>query len=211
MTQMVDPTDTAMDIETTGLSPWDSRVVTVAFVSENGDHIETFDNPEDEVLLLTQVEEYVRKTRMRTLVGWNHQEFDLPFMAARFALNGVDMPPFIRATGATGKYGKPMYDGQWYGAGFRDIAYEYEVFAKKEGVKWSLIPVAQALDIGVGMHERLGFAEGATILDLTSSERELYCASDAQLTFGLYALLPQDKVPVTFGQVVLVDGGFSIL
>lgn len=197
-------TDVAIDIETTGLSPWEHKAVTVALVGEHGDRIDVFDEPNNEERLLTTVEEYMRHTRIGTLLGWNHSEFDLPWLAVRFVLNGVDLPPFVRQTGAIGKYGKPRYDGVWYGANFHDIAYDYEQFAKDAGVKWGLKAVAKAKDMGPGIEVDF---EQQTILDLTKEQRELYCVSDAQLVLGLAEQLP----PTPKGQAVTLNNGFSIL
>jgi hypothetical protein len=47
-------------------------------------------------------------------------------------LNGIDMVPFIKPSGKTGKYGKPRYEGAWYGATFDDTAYIYEKMAKDQ-------------------------------------------------------------------------------
>lgn len=222
----------SVDIETTGLNPWEDRAVTVALVGNQGDTVEVFDEPEDEQRLLQDVEGYMRHTKIDLLVGWNHTEFDLPFLAVRFVLNGVDLPPFIRPTGEVGKYGKPRYDGMWYGASFRDIAYDYQEEAMAAGVKWSLKPFAEYKKLGKGIevdferdvvtgkrpcqhdtdfggnqHEHDLITRRFTILDLDTEQRKLYCASDAQLTMALFQGLPEGAK----GQAVLLNGGLTIL
>lgn len=196
--------DVSMDIESTGLNPWEDRVTTVALIGEHGDRIDVFDDAENEEDVLQQVEGYMRHTRINTLLGWNHTEFDLPFLAVRFVLTGVDMPPFIRPTGEVGKYGKLRYDGAWYGAAFHDIAYDYKEYAESVGVKWGLKPVAKAKKMGPGIEVDF---EHQTILDLTKEQRELYCVSDAQLVLGLAEQLPLAPK----GQAVTLNEGFSIL
>ena len=195
----------AMDIETTGLNPWEDRVVTVALVGNKGDTIEVFDEPEDEQKVLGAIEQYMRHTRIEQIVTWNGSEFDIPFLAVRFVLNGEDLPPFIRPTGETGKYGKPRYDGVWYGAQFLDIAYKFEEEAKSAGVRWSLKPFAEYKQLGRGIE--YDFSEPFTVLDLDKGQRELYCTSDAQLVMGLFLGL-QDSPE---GRAVTLEGGLTIL
>lgn len=227
--------DVSMDIETTGLSPWEDQAVTAAFVGSEGDSMEVFDEPDDEVALLEQIEAYMRGTQIDKLVGWNHTEFDLPFLAVRFVLNGIDLPPFLKPTDAKGKYGKPIYEGAWYGAKFHDIAYDFEKEVKDAGVRWSLKPFAEFKGLGKGMevnfNEEVETGETVrcihdtdsqgklhpydlvtrpfTILDLDKDVRKLYCASDAQLAMGLYLELP--PASKRQGQAVTLSGGLTIL
>jgi DNA polymerase III epsilon subunit-like protein len=192
------------DIETTGLNPWEDRITTMAVFGNGSGHTVVFDDVDNEDLLLQEVEQYMRTTRIDLLVGWNITEFDLPFIAVRFVLNGIDLPPFLKQTGEVGKYGKPRYDGVWYGAKFHDVAYDWEDFCKQNGIKWSLKPCAEFRGIpGSGIYPDF---EHGSILDLTSEQRKLYCGRDAVLAYNLYVKKPKAK-----GQAVLLDGGLSIL
>lgn len=221
----------AMDIETSGLNPWESRLVTAAFVGNQGDDVEVYDEPTNEELILTQIEQHMRQTRIEQLIGWNHTEFDLPFLAVRFVLNGIDLPPFLKPMGEVGKYGKPRYGGYWYGAKFVDVAYDYEEWAKEHGVKWGLKPVAKAKHLGGGVeidfnkqvdgfvpcqhpkdfggteHSLDPITRPFTILDLDKDERKLYCVADAQMVMALF-MEPKEGPK---GQAVTLEGGLTIL
>jgi hypothetical protein len=213
--------DIGLDIETTGLDPWTSRIVTVATSSNE---FMVIDEPDDEEKLLNQLEQYMRQTPISNIVTWNGTEFDLPFIATRMVLNGIDLPPLLKPTGQTGKYGKPRYDGAWYGAGFIDVAYLFEDKCKEDGVSWSLKPAALSylgisapspdfkgkvkgtgpcehlLDFGGAKHEYDVVYHDFTVLDMTTEERQDYCASDAMLALGLYKYLKPK------GQAVLTEG-----
>lgn len=184
----LDKQSVGVDIETTGLNPWEDKVITMAMCSEDESDV-AFDDVDDERRLLMQIEEYMRQTPIDRLVGWNISEFDLPFLAVRFVLNGVDLAPFLTPSGLTGKYGKPRYTGMWYGAVYRDIAYDYEAQARGANVPWSLKPVAKSLGFDPIPSP---YDEGRAVAELDRSERERYCISDARTALRLYQRLPAE-------------------
>ena len=132
----------AIDIETTGLDPWKDRVVTACI---KGPRLKrSFDEPlgtdesraglrGSERSLLWELAESLQGTEAirgddskDVLVGWNHTEFDLPFLAVRYALWGIGyMGPTTKPSGRLGKYGMPIYSGEWWGMLYWDVAYEW--------------------------------------------------------------------------------------
>lgn len=222
----------SLDIETTGLNPWEDRVVTAAL--SDGDRFdEVFDWPDDERTLLEDLDFwfYSRPKPVHRIVTWNGSEFDLPFLACRYALNGLPQEgPTVVPSGEVGKYGKPRYKGMWNDAIELDISYRYKKVADDLGVKWSLKPVAEALghevisfdfskkitrqgpclhvnNSGVAEHEFDLIYREQNILDLSSKERRMYCLSDTRTTAKLYAEL----VDKSKGQAVLLEGDVSLL
>lgn len=153
---MGDPTRAALDIETTGLNPWEDRIVTIAVVSGEGDIIEAFDSEDDESGILYDLDFYLEDSGIRSIVTWNGSEFDMPFMAVRRLLLGHSprRGMLIVPKGGVGKYGKPLYDGVWaFDSGkvaveFSDVAYEYQGYCEERGVKWGLKPLAAHFKLG---------------------------------------------------------------
>lgn len=195
--------DMSIDIEATGLNPWEDRVVSIGLVDART-NAWFYDDPDRETVILEQIEEHMRQTRIDTLVGWNNTEFDLPFLAVRMVLNGIDMVPFIKPSGLIGKYGKPRYEGAWYGATFDDTAYLWEKMAKDHGVRWSLKAFAKFMGLDV---VEMDFST-KSILDLDKEERERYCISDARLAMELWKKAKAKKVS---GQAVKLEGDISFL
>jgi len=203
----------AIDIETTGLNPWEDRVVTACIKDVGGSGL-SFDEPEDERKLLWSLGESIQSVGYGSLlIGWNHTEFDLPFLAVRYALWGIGyMGPTTKPTGKLGKYGKPTHWGDWFGAMYKDVAPDWEAYAEAQGIRWGLKPVAGHLfkeqpkvvdfsrgvptgevgpckhprDFGGNEHEYDPVTRPFTILDMDRQERIDYCMSDVDLVLRLY-------------------------
>lgn len=175
-----------IDIETTGLNPLEDRVVTIAMAGEPGVR-EVIDMPDNERSLLWKVGELMEASGRygNYLVGWNHTEFDLPFLAVRYALWGIGyMGPTIKPLVETGKYGKPRYTGTWRNFWYQDMAYQYETTALRLDVKWSLKPLTDALGY-VGVNYDIDF-DGQGVLGMSVEDRKQYCLSDVDRVMWLY-------------------------
>ncbi|HEX2057771.1 MAG TPA: ribonuclease H-like domain-containing protein [Actinomycetota bacterium] len=171
----------ALDIETTGLDPQASRVLAVALSSSGVDTVLT---DEDEARLLGLTEQAVRDLPEGvTLVTWNGEAFDLPFLRARFDLLSIATSLELDPTGLVGKYGQPRFQARWGGRRHVDIAYRYRTEAERLGVEWSLKPVAKALGLDVVEVDRRGEA----IARLSEEQLSAYAASDARITAALAA------------------------
>lgn len=128
------------DLETEGLEPESCAIRCFgAYDTETGDvTVRIASNPDGESRLISALLELF--DRSWQVGGWNISEFDLPFIASRGRLYGLDLP--LDATGLLGKYGNPRYDFSRSGYRMRDLAYEYEQTAASLGCEWSLQEVA---------------------------------------------------------------------
>lgn len=179
----------ALDIETDGLDPATSRAITaaLAYNSQPGPSGMNFDHPDDEPWLLTNLDMLLTDLAAEgphVLFTWNGSAFDLPFLAERYATNGLPTTLKVAATDEPGKYGRIRYTATWAGIPTVDLAYAgYQNTAEQLGVKWSLKPVAEQL-LGVApMAVDVTGANGA--LDLDPALRKQYCALDAEMVFDL--------------------------
>jgi DNA polymerase elongation subunit (family B) len=90
--------------------------------------------------------ELTRSFTPPAIATWNGEEFDLPFLHARYARCGVAHGLELFPLGARrGKYGKPTYAGVWCGLPSVDVSPWYQAFAQSRGIRHSLKPVAKAL------------------------------------------------------------------
>jgi len=185
---------TALDIETEtrfggGLDPLGSSVVAVALAFDDGS-VSVFDDA-DEAALLVRVDETLR-SRHGLLLTWNGAGFDLPFIAVRARILGIDntIGLVTRPDPALPvKYAPPPGLGdpvraRWCATAHVDVAHLYRSFAEANGLQWSLKPVAR--------HHGLEPVEvdRTAIHDLSPSELEAYVASDALVTMDLARRLP---------------------
>ena len=185
---------TALDIETEtrfggGLDPLGSSVVAVALAFDDGTTA-VFDDV-DETVLLSRVDEALR-SRHGLLLTWNGAGFDLPFIAVRSRVLGIDTGLGLRTQTDLSlpvKYAPPAGLGgpvraRWYAADHVDVAHLYRVFAQEHGLQWGLKPIAR--------HHGLEPIEvnRTAIHELTPAELEAYVASDALVTMDLARLLP---------------------
>ena len=182
---------TALDIETEtrfggGLDPLGSRVVALALAFDDG-RVAVFDDV-DESALLSSADAAIRD-RGGLLVTWNGAGFDLPFVAVRARVLGLDADTgFGLRTFADPslpvKYSPPPGLGGpvravWHRSDHVDVAHLYRGFAHENGLQWSLKPVARHLGLEPVEVDR------TAIHELTPAELEAYVASDAVVTLEL--------------------------
>lgn len=178
------------DIETTGLNPEDSRVVAAALV---GHDFETVLVDLDEPSLLNQLEtEVSRLPRFATLLTWNGEGFDIPFLSHRMRISGIATSLRARSRGFTGKYDLPLFEAEWGEHDHIDISYFYRGVADDLGIPWSLKPVARALGLRPIEVDR----NGDSIAALDSRSLAAYVASDARVTVNLASRLFSESVPL---------------
>lgn len=133
----------AFDIETTGLDPNVDVVRAISWAKSYEAGVFWAEERE----LLYQFDDFLAEQRSPRIVTWNGHEFDLPFLAARIDLNRLVCGLMTFPTGEVGKYGNPLYTGTWHSRLVEDIAPEYKQYAEQNGVKWSLKPVAESLEL----------------------------------------------------------------
>ncbi len=169
----------ALDIETTGLDPRTARVVAVALSSRGFEDVLTEDS---EPRLLEDLERSVAGLPVdATLVTWNGEGFDLPFLAERYSLHGIPTSLQLRPRDLIGKYGRPRFEATWGGRPHVDIAYAYQSRAENLGVEWSLKPLARALGHDPVEVDR----RGASIENMPVRLLKEYASSDARVTATL--------------------------
>lgn len=175
-----------------GLDPRVASVLTVSIVGSDGS-VFSLDSPNEDSLLNATMN-YLSMVR-GTLVGWNINFFDLPFLCVRLGNvpkhghNGSIW--FHNQTNSTAvpKYGFPewrnlVHHREWnsvevVGCKVVDISDHFKPVAEKLGVKHSLKPVAKAL--GLNPVE----VDASEVHRLTPTERSTYCTSDAQTVLDL--------------------------
>ena len=176
---MAKETIVALDIETTGLDPQSSRVLAVALSSRGADNVLTDDG---EARLLENLERTIAGLPAdATLVTWNGEGFDLPFLAERYEFHGVPTSLQLRPRNVIGKYGRPRFEATWGGRPHVDIAYAYRSRAESLGVEWSLKPLARALGHDPVEVDR----NGKAIENMPLRLLKAYAASDARVTATL--------------------------
>lgn len=188
----------ALDIETDnsqgfGLVPERSRVTEVAIaVPEyiNPDGGVVFNDP-DETELLLSMSEYIIDLPVGIINDWNGAFFDLPFMADRAEILGINIGLTLLPAPGTPKYDflpnhTTAYTGLW--ANFesahvtRDISGDYREVG--ESIKaWNLKPVCKHL--GIEMVE----LDRENLHEYTQAERDAYNLSDAIGTRELALML----------------------
>lgn len=167
---------TAFDIETTGLYPTVDRVIAAGFCNEYGDEVAIRHIRED--VLLARIQAHVAANPC-TLVSWNGEEFDFPFLAHRFQVHGLTSRLWLKPRHALGKYGNPLFEASWAGSPHVDIAPLWEHFALTAGIKHSLKPVARHLDLNPIEVDRTRMPE------LTADELDAYVLSDVRVTVAM--------------------------
>lgn len=185
---------TALDIETEtrfggGLDPLGSSVVAVALAFDDG-ATSVFDDADERALLLRLGD--VLSSRHGLLLTWNGAGFDLPFLATRARVLGIEAEVGLvtrRDASLPVKYAPPPGLGdpvraRWHSTAHVDVAHLYRAFAEDNGLSWSLKPVARAHGLSPVEVDR------TAIHELSPEELEAYVASDAIVTLELARRLP---------------------
>lgn len=79
-----------MDLETTGLNPFESEIIAIGIVDETGDHF-IWDRARDEKEEVI-IERFIdwAKRKLPVLIGYNIRSFDLKFIQIRAWKHGLD-------------------------------------------------------------------------------------------------------------------------
>lgn len=187
-----------LDIETDtshggGLDPTSAKITAVAVSAVAGMGREaslstTVFCGDDECALLQKVEAHVRELPAGIIVTWNGSCFDLPFLADRMRLHGVDTAlrlspdPMVVVKYAPLPGHQGGYRARWGAHQHVDVAGLYRAFALEHGLAWSLKPVARAV-LGVKPIE----VDRSAVHQLSDEALVRYNASDAVVTLALGA------------------------
>lgn len=174
-----------------GLIPQISPVLSVAFT--DGQFREVFHQDGNEATLLRRVAMFVGDSALgypgTVLVTWNGSVFDLPFLADRARILGLEqywysglrltpdpsfVPKYDPLPGHAGGY-----TATWAGLRHVDMAYVDRDECVAAGVEWSLKPWAEHLGMNPVKVDR------SRIHELSRAELDEYNASDAALTHTL--------------------------
>jgi DNA polymerase elongation subunit (family B) len=170
----------ALDIETTGLDVAQSCLVAVGLATAGASDVRISGH---EAGLLTWLEDRVQHAPAgTTLITWNGEEFDLPFLRHRFLLNDLETSLTLTQRSAIGKYGKPLYAARWASVPHVDVAEQYRAVADDLGIPWRLKPVARAV-LGVEPVEVDNRGEAIAVLDEDLLAN--YLRSDIEITLAL--------------------------
>lgn len=171
-----------LDIETdtteNGLDPAVASVVTVALSMPGID--EVFSGRETTILF--DVDQRLRALPAGVLATWNGAAFDLPFLADRAALHGLDLGLHLQLDPSIGMRRAPLpghrgaYRGRWYRHGHLDA---YRLYRGDVGptmrVSCSLKSIARL--VGLSPIE----VDRERIHDLSNEALHAYASSDARL------------------------------
>ncbi len=171
-------TDTSID----GLDPTIARVLTVALSSPGFDEI--FCGPEPD--LLGELDARLAVLPSGVLATWNGAAFDLPFLADRAELNGIQLGLRLRLDSGITSRSEPLpghagaYRGAWYGHSHIDA---YRLYRGDVGpalrISCSLKSIARL--VGLVPLE----VDRARIHDLSREALHAYASSDARLARAL--------------------------
>ena len=171
-----------LDIETdtteNGLDPRVAAVVTVALAGPG--YEEVFTGPEPQ--LLVELDERIGQLEPGVLATWNGAAFDLPFIADRAALNGVELGLFLQHDSSITMHRAPLpghrgaYRASWYDHGHLDA---YRLYRGDVGpalrISCSLKSIARFVGLAPVEVDR------TRIHDLSNEALHAYAASDARL------------------------------
>jgi uncharacterized protein YprB with RNaseH-like and TPR domain len=78
------------DIETTGLNPFEHKILTIQLKTEDEITVWKLWEHENEIGLIEEFRKYLRNIHKSDLIyGYNNLKFDLPFLSFRAAINGA--------------------------------------------------------------------------------------------------------------------------
>ena len=171
-----------LDIETDtsddGLDPRVAPVVTAALSLDT--HDEIFSGRE--TTLLFDLDQRLRSLRTGVLATWNGAAFDLPFLAHRAALHGLDLglrlrlDPSLRSGRAPLPGHQGSYRGRWHQHAHLDA---YRMYRGDGGpamrVSGPLKSIARLVGLGPGAVDR------TRVDDLSREALHAYASSDARL------------------------------
>ena len=171
-----------LDIETdtteNGLDPRVAGVVTVALAGPG--YEEVFTGPEPELLL--DLDERIAQLEPGVLATWNGAAFDLPFIADRAALNGLELGLLLQHDPSITMHRAPLpghrgaYRASWYHHGHLDA---YRLYRGDVGpalrISCSLKSIARFVGLAPVEVDR------TRIHDLSNEALHAYAASDARL------------------------------
>ncbi len=183
----------ALDIESTGLSPLESKMVSVAIAAPEESLVLV---SEDEVSLFRDLTSWLKNTRREkgTIVTWNGAGFDWPYMYTRAMTLGVEeflaeltiiehedrRPVYNPIAGHNGGYVV-----SFAGHDHADIMRPWKSWSKERNISNSLKAVAKANGIDVIEVDRTKIAE------LSRAELVAYNISDVAATLTLADTLGQ--------------------
>ena len=86
--QFNDKNSIVLDIETSGVSRINSRVIVASFLDENGQFTQLIANdPEEEIDLLDYLYSYINNKK---IITYNGENFDIPFLKSRYIFHKLD-------------------------------------------------------------------------------------------------------------------------
>jgi uncharacterized protein YprB with RNaseH-like and TPR domain len=171
-----------LDIETdtseNGLDPRVAAVVTVALAGPG--YEEVFTGPEPQLLL--ELDARLAQLEPGVLATWNGAAFDLPFIADRAALSGLELGLCLRHDSSITMHRAPLpghrgaYRASWYDHGHLDA---YRLYRGDVGpalrISCSLKSIARFVGLAPVEVDR------TRIHDLSNEALHAYAASDARL------------------------------
>jgi hypothetical protein len=180
--------DPAPDGTPPGLDPRVSAVISVAVWDRSTDSGAYFTGDEPE--LLCALEAHLASLPGGVIVTWNGANFDLPYLADRFAANGIAPSLQLRRSATRPPKYSPLpghcptgYEATWGPHRHLDVAYAYQKTAERVGVPWRLKPMAAAFDIDMIT------VDASAVSELDPATLEAYNLSDAAGTAELAAKL----------------------
>ena len=182
----------ALDIETDGLDPKVNRILAIAVVSDGEVSYRISD---DETSMLQWLEDTLSgPLKGVTVVTWNGEEFDLPFLMERYSHHAVPTSLHLSPTTKIGKYGNPRFEGNWGETRHIDIAPMFKSVAEELGIPWSLKPVSRRV---LGVNPIEVNREGQAMAKMDREKLKAYVASDAVVTrlLACRVLCPEDSTP----------------
>lgn len=184
----------ALDLETdttrNGLDPHDAAIVSAAIYSGghngSGRAAIVFDD-RDEARLLRSLDAWLGDdaTAPGVIVTWNGAAFDIPFLLTRAEICDVKLGLAATVSEARKPYYEPInghaggYVASWYDHDHADVMHAWRSWARAQGIRGGLKPVASAQGIEVIEVDR------TKIHELSAADLMAYNVSDVHATWLL--------------------------